>query len=151
MQVVFVASDGVFPQVARGASRHVNASVESSVQRLDGPLKFACFGSSAPIQPSVFDSCPAFDKGSGRVKIVSVRGPTKEEALAFLDKEDLLKVDDDDIMRAKLMQVAELVGDRFTSLKDIAAAARGVTVTQQGAFLIRVRRCRSVPPRVCSR
>jgi hypothetical protein len=83
----------------------------------------------------VFDSCPDLDKSCGRVKIVPIRGPTKKEALAFLDKVGLLKADDNPVTLAKLTLVAELVGDRFTSLKYVAAAARWVTVTQQGGFL----------------
>lgn len=67
------------------------------------------------------------------MKILPIRGPTTEEALAFLDKVDLRKADDDDSTRAKLALVAELVGDRFTSLKTLAAMARMDTVTERGA------------------
>lgn len=80
----------------------------------------------------LFNSSADFDKGGGRLELLPIRGPTKEEALAFLEKVNLLTAADDPATRAKMTLVAELVGDRFTLVQKVARAARGANVTQQG-------------------
>lgn len=77
-----------------------------------------------------------FDKGGGRLKILAIPGPTKDEALAFLELEGLLRASDDPATRAKLARVAELVGDRYMQAKSDATTARGVAVTEQGACVL---------------